>query len=126
MSRRSSHHRSLAASHIVRVLDIGINDDMPFLVMGYAPNGTLRQRYPSRTIPTPTSILPSGQKGARAYNFRGSAYLALKQYTQAIDDFDQVIALKPDYSVAYRNRSLAYSVLEMCSLSTSSAGTSAR
>jgi tetratricopeptide (TPR) repeat protein len=52
------------------------------------------------------------QQGARAYNFRGSAYLALKQYTQAIADFDQAIALKPDYSVASHNHSLAYSVLE--------------
>lgn len=28
--------------HIVRVLDFGVEDHMPFLVMSYAPNGTLR------------------------------------------------------------------------------------
>jgi eukaryotic-like serine/threonine-protein kinase len=78
MSRRSSHHRSLTASHIVRILGFDIEDDMPFLVMDYAPNGTLRQRYPSGTILTHASILPSGQQGGRANNFRGSAYLALK------------------------------------------------
>ncbi|HTK09030.1 MAG TPA: serine/threonine-protein kinase [Ktedonobacteraceae bacterium] len=32
--------------HIVRVLDFGIEGTTPFLVMDYAPNGTLRQRHP--------------------------------------------------------------------------------
>src|SRR5437763_9426386 len=31
--------------HIVRVLDFGVEGKVPFLVMGYAPNGTLRQRH---------------------------------------------------------------------------------
>ena len=30
--------------NIVRVLDFGVEETTPFLVMGYAPNGTLRQR----------------------------------------------------------------------------------
>src|SRR6266567_4275972 len=34
---------------IVRVLDFGVERNMPFLVMDYAPNGTLRQRYPKET-----------------------------------------------------------------------------
>src|SRR5437899_1453672 len=36
----------LAHPHIVRVLDFGVEDSIPFLVMEYAPNGTLRQRHP--------------------------------------------------------------------------------
>ena len=32
--------------HIVRVLDYGVDDSLPFLVMDYAPNGSLRQRHP--------------------------------------------------------------------------------
>ena len=32
--------------HIVRVFDFGIENGTPYLVMTYAPNGTLRQRYP--------------------------------------------------------------------------------
>lgn len=37
----------LAHPHIVRLLDFGINaNDIPFLVMAYAPNGTLRHRHP--------------------------------------------------------------------------------
>ncbi|SRR6266487_127945 len=34
--------------HIVRVLDFGFQDQTPFLVMEYLPNGTLRTRYPTR------------------------------------------------------------------------------
>jgi eukaryotic-like serine/threonine-protein kinase len=32
--------------HIVRVLEFGIENGFPYLVMTYAPNGTLRQRHP--------------------------------------------------------------------------------
>jgi eukaryotic-like serine/threonine-protein kinase len=35
--------------HILRVLDFGVEDNVPFLVMDYAPNGTLRQCYPKGT-----------------------------------------------------------------------------
>jgi eukaryotic-like serine/threonine-protein kinase len=31
---------------IVRVLEFGVENDSPYLVMTYAPNGTLRQRHP--------------------------------------------------------------------------------
>jgi eukaryotic-like serine/threonine-protein kinase len=36
--------------HIVRVLDFGIDGHTPYLVMSYAPNGTLRQRHPKGSI----------------------------------------------------------------------------
>lgn len=32
--------------HIVRVLDFGAEEDTPFLILDYAPNGSLRQRHP--------------------------------------------------------------------------------
>ena len=32
--------------NIVRVLEFGIEGKTPYLVMDYAPNGTLRQRHP--------------------------------------------------------------------------------
>lgn len=40
---------SLQHPHIVRVFDFGVQDELPFLVMDYAPNGTLRQRHPRGT-----------------------------------------------------------------------------
>ncbi len=47
----------LSHPHIVRVLDFGVHEETPFLVMEYAPNGTLRERHPSGTVlPLPTVI----------------------------------------------------------------------
>jgi len=39
-------------AHIIRVLDFGIEAGAPYLVMAYAPNGTVRQLYPKgRVLP---------------------------------------------------------------------------
>ncbi len=35
--------------HIVRLLDFGVEGTTPYLIMSYAPNGTMRQRYPKGT-----------------------------------------------------------------------------
>ncbi len=45
--------------HIIRVLDYGIQESKsePFLVMEYAPKGSLRQRYPRGKILSPHHIL---------------------------------------------------------------------
>jgi WD40 repeat protein len=44
--------------HIIRVLDFGVQDNLPFLVMDYAPRGTLRQRHPRGTrLPLSTIVL---------------------------------------------------------------------
>ncbi len=43
--------------HIVRVIDFGIEDHTPFLVMSFAPNGTLRQRYSKGTILSLATII---------------------------------------------------------------------
>src|SRR3989440_8385169 len=48
---------SLKHPHIVRVLDFGVEGATPFLVMEYAPLGTLRQRYPQGTrLPLATIV----------------------------------------------------------------------
>jgi Protein kinase domain/TIR domain len=47
----------LVHPHIVRVLDIGLEEAIPFIIMDYAPNGSLRERYPKGTqlsLPTIT------------------------------------------------------------------------
>jgi len=47
----------LVHTNIVRVFDFGVENRTPYLVMDYAPNGTLRQRHPRGTIiPLPTII----------------------------------------------------------------------
>src|SRR3954453_20890190 len=43
--------------HIVRVLDFGVEGNTPYLVMDYAPNGTLRHHHPRGTpLPLPTIV----------------------------------------------------------------------
>src|SRR6266700_3866046 len=43
--------------NIVRVLEFGVEGNIPFLVQDYAPNGTLRQRHPTGTpLPLPTVV----------------------------------------------------------------------
>src|SRR5947199_8160753 len=43
--------------HIVRVLEFGVEGKTPYLVMDYAPNGTLRQRHPKGVaLPLPLVV----------------------------------------------------------------------
>lgn len=46
----------LVHPHIVRVLDFGVEDDTPYLVMDYAPNGSLRH-YHAKGTHVPLSII---------------------------------------------------------------------
>src|SRR5437667_1195629 len=47
----------LAHPSIVRVFDFDVQDGVPFLVMDYAPNGSLRQRYPKGSlVPIPQIV----------------------------------------------------------------------
>ncbi len=48
---------NLVHPHIVRIFDFDVQEGVPFLVMDYAPNGTLRQRYPKGTrVPLETIV----------------------------------------------------------------------
>jgi serine/threonine protein kinase len=59
----------LAHPHIIRVLEFGVQEGTPFLVMEYAPNGTLRQRH-SKGIPlSPQLILPYVRQVASALQY---------------------------------------------------------
>src|SRR5713101_6543887 len=40
---------ALENEHIVRIQDYGVQNGIPYLVMSYAPNGSLRDRYPRGT-----------------------------------------------------------------------------
>lgn len=47
----------LIHSNIVRLLDFGFENDIPYLVMDYAPNGSLAERYPKGTkVPLDTIV----------------------------------------------------------------------
>ncbi len=52
------HISHLVHPHIIRVFDFGLEEDAPFLVMDYAPYGSLRQLYPPGTV-VPLSTIVS-------------------------------------------------------------------
>jgi VCBS repeat-containing protein len=49
---------ALVHPNIVRVLDFDVEGDTPYLVMDYAPNGSLRQRLPAATPLPAASLAP--------------------------------------------------------------------
>jgi serine/threonine protein kinase len=55
--------------HIMRVLDYGVQTGTPFLVMAYAPNGSLRERIPEGTRLPLEQILPLVQQIASALDY---------------------------------------------------------
>src|SRR5438874_3315855 len=59
----------LRHQHIVQILDFGVEDSIPFLVMEYAPNGNLRQRHPQGTRLTLETILSYVRQIADALQF---------------------------------------------------------
>src|SRR5579872_522946 len=55
--------------NIIRVLDFGVDHDTPFLVMDYAPNGTLRRRYPQGSILPTIAVISNIKEVARALQY---------------------------------------------------------
>jgi predicted ATPase/DNA-binding CsgD family transcriptional regulator len=55
--------------HIVQILDFGVEENTPFLVMEYAPNGNLRQRHQQGTRLALETILPYVRQIADALQF---------------------------------------------------------
>jgi predicted ATPase/serine/threonine protein kinase len=61
--------------NIVRILEFGIQDTTPFLVMSYAPGGSLRNRHPKGTPVPLSSILLYVQQVAAALQYAHNANL---------------------------------------------------
>src|SRR5436305_9745756 len=55
--------------HIVRVLEFGVEGKTPFLVMDYAPHGTLRQRHPKGVALLLPTIVSYVQQVAEALQY---------------------------------------------------------
>lgn len=59
----------LVHPHIVRVLEFGVEEGLPFLVMDYAPSGTLRTRHPRGSRLALAQMLPYVQQIAAALDY---------------------------------------------------------
>ena len=55
--------------HIVQVRDFGVDNHVPFIVMDYAPNGTLRHRHPRGTRIPLSTIVPYVNQVASALQY---------------------------------------------------------
>jgi len=60
---------TLVHPHIVRVLDFDVQEGTPYLVMDYAPNGSLRQRIPAGKPLSPAEVLPALMQVADALHY---------------------------------------------------------
>jgi serine/threonine protein kinase/streptogramin lyase len=60
---------TLVHPNIIRVFDFDVVDSSPYLVMDYAPNGSLRQRFPQNTPLAPATFLPYLQHIAEALDY---------------------------------------------------------
>jgi eukaryotic-like serine/threonine-protein kinase len=80
--------------HIVRVLDFGVESNLPFLVMDYVPNGTLRQRYPPGTILPLFTIVSYTKQIAEALQYAHDHKIThrdVKPENMLLDINDQVL-----------------------------------
>src|SRR2546421_10789 len=55
--------------NIVRIMEYDVADNIPFLIMEYAPNGTLRQRHPKGSVLSPATIVPYVKQVAAALQY---------------------------------------------------------
>jgi serine/threonine protein kinase len=92
---------SLKHPHIVRMLDFGMQENVPFLVMEYAPNGTLRQRFPKGTHLSPATVVPYVKQIASALQYAHNQKLIhrdVKPENMLLQDNDDL--LLSDFGVA--------------------------
>jgi serine/threonine protein kinase len=59
----------LSHPNIVRILDFGVDKNSPFLVMEYAPNGSLRKRHPKGTQLSLSTIITYARQMASALQY---------------------------------------------------------
>lgn len=65
----------LSHPHIIRLLDFGVEENTPFLIMDFAPGGTLRQRHP-RGKPLPlAAVVTYVNQSAAALQYAHNARL---------------------------------------------------
>ena len=99
--------------NIVRVLDFGIENHTPYIVMAYAPNGTLRQRHPKGSILSLSTVASYVRQISSALQFahnqkfihrdiKPENMLLGRQYEVLLSDFGFVQAVQSSNSFSAR------------------------
>jgi eukaryotic-like serine/threonine-protein kinase len=93
--------------HIVRVFDYGIEDNTPYLVMTYAPRGTLRQQHPRGTrLPLETVVFYVKQiaDALQYVHNRKLIHRDIKPHNMLLGADDEV--LLSDFGIAVMSQSI--------------------
>lgn len=100
---------SLDHPNIVRVLDFGLADKTPFLVMGYAPNGTLRQLHKRNERVPLATIIPYVRQVANALQYAHQQRLVhrdVKPENMLVGRRNEI--LLSDFGIAFVSQSSRY------------------
>src|SRR5260370_6697640 len=80
--------------NIVSIHDFDVKDGTPFLVMDYAPNGTLRQCHPKDSLLSPTTILQYLNQMGEALHYAPTDHLIhrdIKPENMLIEERDKIL-----------------------------------
>jgi serine/threonine protein kinase len=111
--RESRAVANLIHPNIVRVLEFGVEGNTPFLVMDYAPNGTLRQRHPKGTRLQLQTVLTYVDQLAGALHFahnRKVIHRDVKQENMLIGRNGEILV--SDFGIAVVEQSSNYNAMQ--------------
>lgn len=103
----------LKHSHIVHILEFGIEDDVPYLVMNYAEHGTLRGYFQRGVPQAPGAFLSYFQQIASALQYahdQGLIHRDIKPANMLLDEQDEVFL--SDFGIATQARSTHSLIVE--------------
>ena len=95
--------------HIVRLLDFGVEGTTPYLIMSYAPHGTMRQRYPKGTrlpLEQVTSYVKQIAEALQYAHDRKVIHRDIKPENMLFGSDDQVVL--SDFGIALVTQSSRY------------------
>src|SRR5437667_436411 len=100
---------SLRHPHIIRVLDFGLDEQTPYLVMDHAPNGTLRTRHPKGTtlsVSTVVGYVKQIAQGLQYAHDRKVIHRDIKPENMLISENNEI--LLSDFGIALIAQSSQY------------------